>query len=419
MAFDIGLVRAKFMALAQSDDGVSRVYLDNPGGTQVPVHVMHRMRDYLVQHNSNKGGQFITSRQSDAVLEEAHRAMAELLNARSAEEIVFGPNMTTLTYQFSRALGRTLQAGDEIILTRMDHDANVSPWLQLAEDHGLVVKWLDFSPETYRYEMPMLEGLLSERTKVVAVNYASNAIGTINDVKTIAAQAKAAGALVFVDAVQYVPHDVTDVQALGCDVLVCSPYKFFGPHQGVLWARADLLRDLPAYRVRPAGDKLPGRWETGTQSHEGQAGTLGALEYLAWLGRTMGDPEAEPAQMPLRQRRIRAALRAAKAYEDGLSRHLIAGLQAIEGVTVHGITDPTAMVDRVPTVAFTHDRLRPAVIAKALGEANIFVWHGHYYAIEVVNRLGLMDSGGMLRVGMAHYNTTAELDRLLEVVAGL
>jgi cysteine desulfurase family protein (TIGR01976 family) len=414
------LVRPHFPALALSDDGRPRVYLDNPGGTQVPQQVLDRISHYLVHTNANHGGLFRTSQESDAVLDEAHRAMADLLNAPSPDEIVFGPNMTSLTFHLSRSLAGWLKPGDEIVLTRMDHDANVSPWLRVAEERGVVVRWLDFSPETYRYSLSDLEGLLSDHTRIVAVNYASNALGTINDVQAVTEMAHAAGALVYVDAVQYVPHGPTDVQAIGCDFLVCSPYKFFGPHAGVAWSKLDLLDRLPAYRVRPAAAEPPGKFETGTQNHEGQAGTLGALEYLVWVGETQAQEyHAQYSHLGGRRQHLHAAMSAIKAYEQTLSAQLIAGLQRIPGVTVRGITDPPHMADRVPTVSFTLAGHHPADVARRLASENIYVWDGDYYAVEVIHRLGLADSGGMVRVGAAHYNTIEELDRLLDVVARL
>ncbi|MFW9817725.1 MAG: aminotransferase class V-fold PLP-dependent enzyme, partial [Candidatus Thorarchaeota archaeon] len=302
----------------------------------------------------------------------------------------------------------------------MDHDANVNPWRQLAADLGLEVKWLNFSWETYRYDLQELEAMLSSRVKLLAVNYASNAIGTINEVRKITEMAHRVGALVYVDAVQYVPHSPTDVQALDCDFLVCSVYKFFGGHQGVLWGKPDLLEELPAYKVRPADDFPPGKFETGTQSHEGQAGTLGALEYLAWIGETMAE-EYHPQFSRFKSRRqyLHAAMAAIKEYEKGLSTRLIEGLQQISGIKIHGVTDLSRLDDRVPTVSFTRRGFHPANIARRLAEENIFVWDGHYYAVEVIDHLGLSDQGGMVRVGAVHYNTMEEIDRLLEEVSGM
>lgn len=420
MPLDIPMIRAQFPALSLQDDGRPRIYLDNPAGTQVPRQVIDRTSGYLINCNANHGGHFRTSVESDEILAEAHRAMADFLNAPSADEIIFGPNMTTLTFAISRSIGHWLKPGDQVILTRMDHDANVNPWRMLAADLGLDIKWLSFDRETYRYDLNELEGLLSNKVKLAAVCYASNAIGTINDVKTITEMAHAAGALVYVDAVQYVPHSPTDVQALGCDFLVCSVYKFFGGHQGVLWGKGELLEKLPAYKVRPADDHLPGKFETGTQSHEGQAGALGALEYLAWIGETMAqDYLPRFAHLEGRGKYLHAAMAAIKGYEKNLSARLIGGLQEIPGVKVYGITKMEQLDGRVPTVSFTHEKFSPQQISRRLAEENIFVWDGHYYAVEVIGHLGLGDKGGMVRVGAVHYNTVEEIDTLVQAIIRL
>jgi len=418
MPLDLALIRQQFPALALTDGGRPRIYLDNPAGTQVPQQVLDRMSHYLIHTNANQGGYFRTSVESDAVLQDARLGMADLLNASSADEIIFGPNMTTLTFSVSRALGRRFQKGDALLLTRMDHDGNIGPWLKLAEDLGLTVHWLEFDPQTYEYRMDQLEGLLAPGdVKLAAINYASNCTGTINDVKTITQQVQAAGGLVYVDAVQYVPHGPTDVQDLGCDFLVCSPYKFFGPHQGVLWGRLELLNSLEAYKVRPADEVSPGKFETGTQLHEGQAGTLGALNYLAWLGETMGaEYFQEFPGFSGRRLHLHAAMRAMQVYEETLCARLITGLQRLPGVTIHGLTAPEAMSRRVPTVSFTATGQAPQQIAQALAEQNIFVWDGHNYALEVVRELGLEDLGGVVRVGPVHYNTVDEIDQMLDTL---
>ena len=417
MPLDIQEIRSQFPAFGVQDVGKARIYLDNPAGTQVPRQCLQRITDYMIHCNANHGGHFRTSIESDEILAEAHRAMADFLNAPSADEIIFGPNMTTLTFAISRSLGHWLKPGDQIILTRMDHDANVNPWRQLADDRGLEVKWLSFNRESYRYDLEELETLLSPKVKLLAVNYASNAIGTINDVKEISAMAHSAGALVYVDAVQYAPHGPTDVQALGCDFLVCSAYKFFGPHQGILWGKLDLLEELPAYKVRPAENSPPGKFETGTQSHEGQAGTLGALEYLSGVGETMArEYHSQFPRFAGRRKYLHAAMAAIKEYEKTLSARLISGLQQVPGVKIHGISDLKQLDGRVPTVSFTREGFHPTEIARRLAEENIFTWDGHYYAVEVIEHLGLSGKGGMLRVGAAHYNTAEEIDRLVEVV---
>ena len=412
MPYDINLIRSEFPSINVTDSGVRRVYFDNPGGTQVAKRVITRMTDYLTNINTNGGGAFITSRKSDELLDETHAALADLVGAADPDEIIFGQNMTTLTLHLSRSIGNTLKAGDEIVVTRMDHDANISPWLLMAKDHGVTVRWLDFSTETYRYDMESLASVLNSKTKLVAVNYASNATGTVNDVKTITEMAHAVGALVFVDSVQFTPHFATDVAALGCDFLTCSAYKFYGPHQGMIWGKRSLLEALTPYKVRPASNQLPHSYETGTQSHEGMAGTLGAIEHLEWIGTTMGNGGNT------RRDKIVSAFESIADYEKMLCERLITGLVSIPGVVVHGLTSKEDMADRVPTVAITKAGHHPRSMAESLGKANIFVWDGHYYAIEVVKKLGLMESGGMLRIGLGQYNTAEEVDALLNHLDG-
>ncbi|MGH8221336.1 MAG: cysteine desulfurase-like protein [Woeseiaceae bacterium] len=421
MSYDINAVRAQFPALAATDEGEPRIYLDNPAGTQVPSLVVERMRHCLLEANANLGGHFRTSRLAMDQVADAHAAMADLLNAASADEIVFGQNMTTITLHLSRSLGRRFRAGDEIILTRMDHDANVAPWLLLARDLNLEVRWLPFDRSSFEFDTADLDGLLTDRTRLVCIGGASNLTGTINDVRTISRKAREAGAWTYVDAVQSVPHVATDVQALGCDFLVCSAYKFFGPHQGILWGRREVLEQLEPYKVRPAPGELPACFETGTQSHEGMAGTAAAVDYLAWIGETMaGDCiERNRRYAPGRRRLVHAALELLFDYETGLARRLIAGLGDLPGVKVQGITDPQALARRVPTVSFTVDGTAPAGIAGALAAHNIFVWSGHNYAVEAARWLGIYEQGGAIRVGPVHYNTHGEIERLLAVLADL
>lgn len=418
MSFDIDRIRSEFPSLAVTDDGRRRVYLDNPGGTQVPRRVIDRITDCLIRANANLGGSFASSVAAGELVMEAHRAMADFLGASSAEEIVFGQNMTTLTFHLSRSLALTVQPGDEIVVTRMDHDANISPWLLLARDRGAVVRWVDFDTERYEFDLCSLRDVLGPRTRIVAFNYASNATGTINDIPGVVAAVRelAPEAVVYVDAVQYAPHGLIDVQKLGCDFLACSPYKFFGPHQGVLWGRAALLRKLQPYKVRPADDALPYRFETGTLSHEGMAGTLGAVEYFAWVGETFGPDLPHLAGESPRRRAIRAAWEVMAIYEAELMLRLIAGLQRLPGIRILGITDPASVSRRVPTVSFTHERLTPQELEKIFAKAGIFVWEGHNYAIEVMGSLKLLDKGNALRVGLAHYNTAEEVDFFLETL---
>jgi cysteine desulfurase family protein (TIGR01976 family) len=406
MSFDLDAVRAQFPALAIKDDGLRRIYFDNPAGTQVPGSVAAAMSDCLIHSNANLGGYFASSAAADEVVASAREAMANLLNAPSAREIVFGQNMTTITMHLSRSIGRLFQPGDEIILSRMDHDANVWPWVLMAKDLDLTVRWLPFSPETFEFDLHNLDALLTDKTRLICVGGASNLTGTLNDVTAICARARAAGVLTYVDAVQSVPHVATDVQAIGCDFLVCSPYKFFGPHQGVLWGRLDVLEQLEPYKVRPAPREVPGCFETGTQSHEGFAGIKAAVDYFEWIGTSMTSAEGGRAALV-------AAMELLFDYEKSLTEHLVEGLQALDGVKVLGITAADAMDRRVPTVAFTHSSYAPAHIAESLGRRNIFVWSGHNYAVEVAKTLGIYESGGAVRIGPVHYNSLDELDELL------
>lgn len=400
--FPIADVRRQFPALAATDEGRARIHFDNPAGTQVPHQVIERMTAALIHSNANLDGFFLTSSHAGFLVHEAHQAAADFYNARTPAEIVFGQNMTTLTLHMSRCLAHDFAPGDEIVLSRMDHDANVAPWLLVAEDKDLKVRWMDFDPDTTEFAEDALDRVLSEKTRLVAFGYASNCTGTINDVKHFCARARAAGALTYVDAVQFAPHGVIDVEALGCDFLVSSAYKWFGPHLGILYGRQEVMEETFAYRVRPAGNALPDKFETGTGPREAYAGMLGALDYLASLGEG-GD----------RRARLVAGMKRLSDYETGLTRRLIAGLKAVPGLTIRGITSENALHRRVPTVSFTLDGHHPDDLAKAFTRDNIFVWSGHNYAIEPLTRMGLMDKGGALRVGLTHYNTEAEVDAFL------
>lgn len=420
MRFDVDAIRTQFPALSRHDNNAPRIYLDNPAGTQVPRCVVDKMAECMLEASANVGGFFRTSKQATAIVDEAHAAMADLLNAPSADEIVFGQNMTTLTLYMSRSIGRRMKAGDEIVLTRMDHDANVYPWMLLARDLGLVVKWLPFDLDSFEFDLSLLDDLLSDKTRLVCVGAASNLTGTINDIRTISAKAHDAGAWTYVDAVQSVPHVPTDVQELGCDLLVCSAYKFFGPHQGILWGRRELLESLEAYKVRPAPEEIPGCFETGTMSHEGMAGTTAAVDYLAGIGETCGvDFLDRNGKYEGRRRNVHAAMDCIAEYEAGLARLLIDGLQQLPGVRIQGISHRDAMPRRAPTVAFTVDGVSPASIAESLATRNIFVWSGHNYALEAVMALGIHDAGGAVRVGPVHYNTEQELEGLLQALDSL
>ena len=399
MTFPVGFVRAQFPSLAGEGHQPSPIFFDNPAGTQVPLRVIEAVSSYFRHMNANSGGQFRTSVDNDSMVRGVRDQLAAFLNAPRADEIVIGPNMTTLTFGLSRALARTLSPGDEIVLTHMDHDANVAPWLRIAEDGGLIVRWIDLQRADGTLDMDSLDAVLNERTRVVATVHASNALGTINPVAEIARRAHAVGALHVVDAVQSAPHLSLDVQAIGCDFLFCSSYKFFGPHQGIMWGRYDLLAGLPAYKVRPSKDKPPYRWETGTPAFELIAGIGAALEYLA----SLGDGDTLRAQFV-------SAFQRMGVYERELTDHLLDVLEETPGVTIAGITDRTRLTDRVPTVICALDRQAPIETAARLAANDIYVWDGNYYAVEVMKALG-REREGMLRVGLAHYNTHDEVDR--------
>jgi cysteine desulfurase family protein (TIGR01976 family) len=420
-SLDLNWVRAQFPALAETVNDQPAVFFDGPGGTQVPQRVIDAISGYLIHANANAHGAFATSERSDATVAAAHAAMADLLGC-DADEVVFGPNMTTLTFAISRTIGREIGPGDEIVLTRLDHDANFSPWKAL-EERGAVIKVVDVDIEDCTLDMDDLRRQITPKTKLVAVGYASNAVGTVNDVAEVVRMAHAVGALAFVDAVHYAPHGPIDVRALDCDFLACSPYKFFGPHSGALYGKREHLQRLHPYKVRPATDELPGRWMTGTQSHEALAGVAAAVEYLAELGsRVQGsgvgneaaaDPNPEPRTLNPRRRALLAAMSAIRDYERGLAEQLIAGLLAIPGLTFYGITDPARFEQRTPTVAVRIDGHTPRKLAEFLGQRGIFTWDGNYYALNLSERLGVEESGGMLRIGLVHYNTAEEVDRLL------
>ena len=436
-ALDIEYVRSQFPALAQTVNGHPAVFLDGPGGTQVPRRVIDAISNYLRHDNANTGGAYATSRNTDAMLDEARTAMADFFNC-GADEIIFGPNMTTLTYAMSRAIGRDLGAGDEILVTRLDHDANVSPWLALQEK-GCTVRWAEIHQEDCTLDLDDLASKINSKTKLVAVGYASNAVGTINPVKNIVRQAHAVGALAYVDAVHYGPHGLIDVAALGCDFLVCSTYKFFGPHMGVLFGKREHLARLQPYKVRPLTDAVPNRWEWGTLNHECIAGITACVEYLADLGRhaagdkngsgganneswgdsRLGCPpsEARPLHKSSRRAAIVSAFEALHHYERGLMERLIAGLLKIPELEIYGITDPSRFAERCPTLAVrvvnqTAEHT-PLALATKLGERGFFTWDGNYYALNLTERLDVEKSGGFLRIGLAHYNTAEEVDQFL------
>jgi cysteine desulfurase family protein (TIGR01976 family) len=415
---DITYIRSQFPALAQTVNGHPAAFLDGPGGTQVPQRVIDAISGYLRRDNANTGGAYATSRNTDAMLAEARAAMANFLNCGS-DEIVFGPNMTTLTYAMSRTIGRDLGPGDEILVTRLDHDANVTPWLAL-EEKGVTIRWAEIHEESCTLDLADLASKINDRTKVVAVGYASNAVGTINPVKAIIRLAHAAGALAYVDAVHYGPHGLIDVAALDCDFLVCSTYKFFGPHMGVLFGKRGHLQRLRPYKVRPLTDAIPNRWEWGTLNHECIAGITACVDYIADLGR-----HAHPETVA-RRAAIVAAFEAIRHYEHGLMERLIAGLKKIPNLKLYGITDPASFNERCPTLALRVENQTanqtPLALATKLGEQGFFTWDGNYYALNLTERLDVEKTGGFLRIGLVHYNTVEEVDRLLaalrEIVEG-
>ena len=407
MPLDNKAIRQQFPALERPV-----LFLDNPAGTQISRQSLERINRYLLECNANHEGMFETSRRSDEILHEAHAAMADFLNASYPEEIIFGNNMTTLTLHMSRSLARNLKEGDNILVTRLDHDANIAPWMLVAEDKGCNLLWVDIDVEDGTLDLEDFSRALERKPKIAAFGYASNLLGTINPVKKLIKMAKEAGALVYIDAVQFAPHGPIDVQDIDCDFLACSSYKFFGPHAGALYGKYDLLNELKAYKVRPASNELPYKFETGTQNHEGIAGVLGALEYLEWLGRQFGEDQAQAwkeAGFSGRKLIFKQAMSAIRAYEFDLSRALIEVVESVPGTRIYGVTDMDRLDERVPTVSFTLEGREPERVADELGRQGVYVWNGHNYALAVVERLGLLEAGGMIRVGPVHYNTLEEI----------
>ncbi len=402
---DIAWVRSHFPSLQTQVNGQPAAFLDGPAGTQVPTQVMHAIQGYLMGANANTGGAFLTSQRADQMIAGTRAAMADFFHC-DKDEVVFGQNMTTITFSISRSIARELRPGDEILLTTLDHDANFSPWKAL-EENGVIIRQVDVHESDCTLDLDGLKRKLNKKTKLVAVTYASNAVGTINPIGEIVQLAHWAGALVYVDAVHFGPHGLIDVKALDCDFLVCSPYKFFGPHMGVLYGKREHLQRLRPYKVRPATEQVPERWETGTQVHELIAGIGGAVEYLAELGRHC-DPDVKT-----RRGALVAAYAATVAYESRLISRLIEGLQPIPGVHIYGITDPKMFDQRCSTLSLRIGNHHPTVIAKFLGERGIFTWDGNYYAVNLSERLGVESQGGMLRIGLVHYNTMEEVERLL------
>jgi cysteine desulfurase family protein (TIGR01976 family) len=408
-AFDVAALRRRFPALSVEHDGRPIALFDGPGGTQVPDSVIDAVSRYYRESNANADGAFLTSRRSDAIVADAHRAMADMLGAADASEIKFGANMTSLTFHISRSIAAALEPGDEIVVTGLDHHANIDPWLGAARDRGLVVRTWEPRLEDCTLDLADLDRLLGPRTRLVAFGWASNAVGTINPVAEIVRRVHAAGAWTYVDAVHAAPHLPIDVRAIDTDFLACSSYKFFGPHAGILYGKASVLDALPTYKLLPAHD----RFETGTGNFEGLAGVAAAVDYLADVGGSYGDVPAGAG----RGERVRAGMTAIRTYEMGLYRRLVDGLEAIPGAQLYGITDRARFADRTPTAAVTIRGHAPRAIAETLGNEGIAVWDGDFYAQGLVERLGLGESGGVVRIGLTHYNTADEVDRVVGALA--
>jgi cysteine desulfurase family protein (TIGR01976 family) len=400
MTFDPASVRPLFPALR-----CDAAFLDGAAGSQVPQSVIDSIVDYYVRHNANHGGYFATSRESDAVVDEARRACADLLGTPDDCCVAFGANMTTLTFALSRAVATRWQPGDEVIVTRMDHDANVSPWVRAAQDHGVTVKHVAIHPEDCTLDVDDFRRNLSPRTKFVAVGCASNAVGTRNPFPEMIRLAHEVGALLFLDAVHHAPHLLMDVIAWDCDFLCCSAYKFFGPHVGILYGKRHLMEELPAFKVRPCPETIPDRWMTGTQNFAAIAGTGAAIEYLANIGRSLGE-------VGNRRASLQRAFAAIEHFERDAGARLLEGLASVPGVRIYGITSPQRLAERVPTVSFTVTGRTPAEVAEHLAARSVFAWHGNYYALPLTEALGV-EPNGMVRVGLLHYNSFADVDRLV------
>jgi cysteine desulfurase family protein (TIGR01976 family) len=406
--FDIAAVRDRFPALHVEHDGRPMAFFDGPGGTQVPDSVIQAVTDYYRTSNANSGGAFATSERSDEIAHDAHAAMAAMLGVDDPESIVFGANMTTLTFHLSRSIGAALQPGDEVVVTSLDHQANVDPWLAMAADRGFTVRGVDINADDVTLDLDAFDAALGPRTRLVAFGWASNAVGSINPVADLVRRVHDVGAWAYVDAVHFAPHGPIDVAAVDADFVACSAYKFFGPHAGVVYGRREILDVLPAYKVRPAHH----RFETGTPNLEGLAGVLAAVDYLAWVGRTHGATGGRGPE-------VHHAMTAIRAYEMDLFRRLMDGLEAIPGLRVHGITDRARFDQRTPTAAITVAGIAPREVCEALGRRSMATWDGDFYASGLIERLGLAASGGVVRIGLTHYNTADEVDRLVAALDGI
>lgn len=408
MSFTPNLARAQFSALGQTHNDLPVVFLDGPGGSQVPQSVLDAMQGYLGYFNSNLGGHYFSSRHTTALMTQAREHVAALLNAESSDNIVFGANMTSLTFQLSRAISRDWQMGDEVIVTALDHYSNVSSWQQAAEDKGAVVHQARVDEQDCSLDLEHLLSLINDKTKLVALTYASNTTGSVVDVKRVIQAAHQVGAMVYVDAVHYAPHHLVDVQALGCDFLACSAYKFFGPHVGIAYVAPKWLQTLRPYKVEPATDNGPGRFETGTQSFEGLAGVVAAVKYLAQWG---------SSQSSLRERLVES-YRWYNQHESAISERFLSRLSQLDEVRLLGKAEAD-VAQRTPTFALTFDHHSPEEVARRLGERNICVWNGHFYALGLVRQLKLEQSGGVVRIGFMHYNTLDEVDILFDELTAI
>ncbi len=404
----IDFIRSQFPSLSRTIDGKPAIYLDGPAGTQVPLSVVKRVSDCMLNHNANRSGCFATSREVDFIMDQSHEIFADFLGAPSAQSIAFGPNMTSLTLQFSRAISRQWKPGDQILVSSLDHDANFTPWVLAAKDAGVEVKTIGIQTSDATLDMDSLDELLSDRTRLVAVTAASNAVGSLTPIREIAKRVHAVGAELFVDAVHLAPHREIDVEDFDCDYLVCSAYKFFGPHIGVLYGRRNRMMELTPYKLRPAPDSLPGRWMTGTQNHACIAGAAAAVEYLASLSDISDDGTN-------RRLRIKDAMTEITSYESRLISRLIQGLVSIPGVKLFGITEIHRLSERAPTVSFQVNGMKSIEVAQYLGTNGVFSWHGNYYALPLTQALGT-EPDGMVRLGCMHYNTMDEIDATLEWV---
>ncbi|MEZ8194618.1 cysteine desulfurase-like protein [Vibrio cortegadensis] len=409
MSFNLNSVREQFSALSQQYNGKRVIFLDGPGGSQVPQSVLDSMTSYLGFYNSNLGGHFFSSQHTTNLMTQARESVQALVNAETPDNMVFGANMTSLTFQLSRAISRDWKAGDEIIVTALDHYSNVSSWQQAAEDKGVVVHQVKVDESNCSLDMDHFASLLSEKTKLVAVTFASNTTGSIVDVTTVIEQAHSVGAKVYVDAVHYAPHHLIDVQDLGCDFLACSAYKFFGPHVGIAYIAPQWLQTIQPYKVEPATNLGAGRFETGTQSFEGLAGVIQAVEYLSQWGEKGSSL----------RKKLEQSFSQYNQHEQALSEYFLKRLSTLgDKVALHGRDEADSNL-RTPTFALTFKHHHPEFVAKSLGEHNICVWNGHFYALGLIRQLGLEESGGVVRIGFMHYNTIEEVDQLFEALNGL